>query len=265
MKGISGKVIWVTGASSGIGEALALALAKIEGTRLILSSRNLANLENLKAQISRPEDVKLLPLDLEAPSSLEQVAAHAIRLFGQVDILINNAGISQRSLIADTRMEVYRTLMEVNYFGTIALTKALLPHFVSRRQGHFVTVTSLMGIFGSPLRSGYCAAKHALHGFFDVLRQEHEKDGIRVTLICPGFVATNVAKNALIADGRMQKSDDQATAAGMHPDIFAGKMLKAVSRGRHEAYIGGREVAGVYLKRFIPKLLHKVILRSRVV
>lgn len=265
MKGISGKVIWVTGASSGIGEALALALGKVAGTRLILSARSVDKIELLRAQFPDPERVRTLPLDLTAAGGHKHTVAEAILLFGRVDILINNAGISQRSLILETDMAVYRKLMEVNYFGTIALTKALLPHFIERQQGHFVTVTSLMGKFGSPLRSGYCAAKHALHGFFDVLRLEHEKDGVLVTMICPGFVATNIARNALLADGREQQTDDMATSGGMDPGRFARKMISVITRQKYEFYIGGREVAGIYLKRFMPRLLHRVVQRSKVV
>jgi short-subunit dehydrogenase len=122
-----------------------------------------------------------------------------------------------------------------------------------------------MGKFGSPFRSGYCGAKHALHGFFDVLRMEHEKDGVFVTMICPGFVQTDLARNALVGDGSSQGFQDQATRNGMDAERFARKMLKAIEKRSWESYIGGREVAGIYLKRFFPKLLHRVVIRSQVV
>ena len=160
--------------------------------------------------------------------------------------------------------EVDKKLIAVDYLGTVALTKALLPYFIQQKKGHFVTVTSLMGKFGSPYRSGYCGAKHALHGFFDVLRMEHEKDNIKVTLICPGFVQTNVAINALTANGETQKSNDEATQNGMPVDVFASKMIKAIEANKFEAYIGGKEVLGVYLKRFFPKMLHYFVLESKV-
>jgi short-subunit dehydrogenase len=193
------------------------------------------------------------------------VVRQALDLFGSVDMLVNNAGISQRSLIKDTSIEVYEKLMRVNYLGTVALSKALLPHFIQRKQGHFVVVTSLMGKFGSPLRSGYCGAKHALHGFFDVLRMEHQKDGVWVSMICPGFVQTDIARNALVGNGSSQGFEDQATKNGMDPDRFARKMLRAIEKRAWESYIGGREVAGIYLKRFFPKVLHRVVQRSQVV
>jgi short-subunit dehydrogenase len=182
-----------------------------------------------------------------------------------VDVLVNNAGISQRSLIAETRLEVYKKLMDIDYLGTVALSKAILPYFIERKNGYFVTVSSLMGKFGSPLRSGYCAAKHALHGFFDVLRMEHEKDGIAVSMICPGFVNTAIAMNSITADGSPKNTDDLRTSRGLEPPKFAEKMIRAMGKRKFEVYIGGSEVAGVYLKRFWPRLLHRLVLRSRVV
>jgi short-subunit dehydrogenase len=152
----------------------------------------------------------------------------------------------------------------VDYLGTVALSKALLPHYIKNQSGHFATVTSLMGKFGSPYRSGYCGAKHALHGFFDVLRMEHQKDGLNVTLICPGFIQTNVAKNAMTANGSKQNQDDLATQNGMPVAIFAKKFIKAVETQKFEAYIGGKEILGVYIKRFFPKWLHYLVLHSKV-
>ena len=256
--------IWITGASSGIGEALAYALSR-EGAQLILSARRTAELERVRLACMYPEKIKVLPLDLAQQDQTQRLTETAWSLFGGIDILINNAGLSQRSLIIDTEFSVYRRMMEINYLGTIALTKSVLPRFIKAGGGHFVTVTSLMGRFGSPYRSGYCAAKHALHGFFDVLRMEHEKDGIAVSLICPGFVQTDVARNAITADGSPQKTNDDATAKGLSPEVFVRKMIRAMKRKKYEAYIGRGEVKGIYLKRFFPKLLHKVVMRSQVV
>lgn len=263
MERIDGKVIWITGASSGIGEGLAHELSK-KGCKLILSSRKEEQLQKVAAQCDPKGSVKTLPLDLAHFDELSQKVAEAISLYGKIDILVNNAGVSQRSLILDTDFEVYKKLMDINYLGTVALSKALLPYFIEQQKGHYVTVTSLMGKFGSPYRSGYCGAKHALHGFFDVLRMEHEKDGIAITLVCPGFVQTNVAKNALTADGSPQQSDDTATQQGLAVPVFAKRLIRAVERKKFEAYIGRSEVKGIYLKRFFPKMLHKVVLRSTV-
>jgi dehydrogenase/reductase SDR family protein 7 len=262
MEGNNKKVIWLTGASSGIGEALAYELS-LKGHKLILSARNKKQLQLVKENCKFPDSVTILPLDLSKFRAMDQSVNTAISFYGKIDMLINNAGISQRSLIMDTDLEVYEKLININYMGTVALSKEVLPHFISKGSGHFVTVTSLMGKFGSPYRSGYCAAKHALHGFFDVLRMEHDKDGIDVTMVCPGFVQTKLAINALIGDGSSQNRNDTATKQGMPPEIFARKMIRAIEQKKYEVYIGGKEIKGIYLKRFFPKLLHKIVLRSK--
>jgi len=257
------KVVWITGASSGIGEALTYELNR-KGYKLIISSRKLLDLQQVKANCPNGDLISLLPLDLMDRDKMSEIVTEALSFYGSIDLLINNAGISQRSLIMETDLQVYQKLMDVNYMGTIALTKAILPHFVSQKKGHFVTVTSLMGKFGSPYRSGYCGAKHALHGFFDVLRMEHEKENIKVTMVCPGFVNTKVAINALTADGTPQVDNDMATQNGLAPHVFAKKMVKAIEKGKFEVYIGRKEVMGIYLKRFFPKQLHRLVLRSKV-
>ncbi|WP_073087399.1 SDR family oxidoreductase [Winogradskyella jejuensis] len=257
------KVIWITGASSGIGKALALEFSK-QNCKLILSARRETELNKVKSECNNTEAISILPFDLADYSLMKPIAEKAVSFFGKVDILVNNGGISQRSLIVDTDISVDKKLMEVDYLGTVALSKALLPHFISNKSGHYVTVTSLMGKFGSPFRSGYCGAKHALHGFFDVLRMEHEKDNIKVTLICPGFVNTDVSHNALTGDGSQLNQLDEATENGLPVDEFAKRMLKAISKEKFEAYIGRKETTGVFLKRFFPKLLHKVVTKSKV-
>jgi dehydrogenase/reductase SDR family member 7 len=255
------KTIWITGASSGIGEALAYAFSR-QKHNLIISGRNTKMLEKVKA--SCDTNVFILPFDL---SNFDEATTHvekAINAFGKIDILINNGGISQRSLLNETTFEVFKKLINVDYLGVVALSKAILPHFIANQSGHFVTVTSVMGKFGSPYRSGYCAAKHALHGFFDVLRMEHQKDNIKVTLICPGFVQTNVAKNALIANGTTQNTEDTATKNGLPVAVFAKKMINAIESQKFEVYIGKKEILGVYLKRFFPKFLHSFVMKSTV-
>lgn len=254
------KVIWLTGASSGIGEALAYQLSK-KGARLILSSRRKEELERVKGNCpshSQP-GISIIPLDLEQPDTLEVSTQTAIQIFGHVDMLINNGGVSQRSFIADTSLAVYRRLMEVNYFGAIALTKHLLPHFIHRKQGHFVNITSLTAKFGTPYRSGYAASKHALHGFFEALRAEHHKDNIKVSMICPGFIRTSLTLSALTADGTPLNKMDEAQFKGRPADWCARKIVAAIEKNKEEVYIGGREVFGIYLKRFFPGIFSKII------
>lgn len=257
------KVIWVTGASSGIGAELCQQLGQ-EGYNLILSARNEGALNEIQESAPFPGKIRVLPLDISDFGKAEDAAKKAMGFWNRVDILINNAGISQRSLIAETDFLVYKKLIDVNYLGTVALTKALLPYFIKQKEGHFVVVSSLMGKFSSPFRSGYCGAKHALHGFFDALRMEHEKDGVNVTMVCPGFVQTNVAKNALTADGSQQEADDHATKNGMPVSQFCKKMIAAIKLRKFEVYIAGKEKKGIYVKRYFPKLLHKLVMRSEV-
>jgi len=253
------QVFWITGASSGIGKSLTIELANL-GAKLIISSRNESVLYKVKEQCEFPENIAVLALDLEAYDDLVTKVDEAISVFGRIDVLVNNGGISQRSLVKDTSIAVDKRLMDINYLGTVALTKALLPHFIENKSGHFVVTTSIVGKIGTPLRSTYAATKHALHGFFDSLRAEHHNDNITVTLICPGFVTTNVSKNALTGDGSPQNTMDTATENGIHPDEFAKQMLKAIRNKREEVYIAGiKEKLGVYTKRFFPKLLSKMI------
>jgi short-subunit dehydrogenase len=255
----SNKVIWITGASSGIGEALALALSK-KGAKLILSSRNETKLQAVKNHCAYPEKVAVLTLDLEAYHSLKTKTEQALEFFGGIDLLFNNGGISQRSYAKDTDISVDERIMAINYLGTVALTKALLPHFIEQKKGHFVVTSSIVGKIGTPLRSSYAASKHALHGFFDSLRAEEYKNNIKVTLACPGFVQTNVSINALTGDGSAQNKMDNATQNGLTAEHYVERLLKAVLKEKEEVYIGGfKEKLGVYVKRFFPKLLSVMI------
>ncbi len=262
------KVVWITGASSGIGEALAYELAR-RGAKLILSARRKEELERVKGNCFAPAqpNIRILPLDLALSDSLAITTEVAVQLFGHIDILINNGGISQRSLAKETLVEVDRKIMEVDYFGTIAITKYLLPHLLRQKSGHIVSVSSVMGMIGTPYRSGYAAAKHALHGFFDSLRAEVWKDckNIHITIICPGWIRTNVTMNALVGDGSSLNEMDRTTANGVAPNVFAKKMLKAIEKKKEEAYIGGaKEVMAVYLKRFFPGVFSKIVRKAKV-
>lgn len=257
------KVVWVTGASSGIGEALAYALSKM-GCRLIISARRESELERVKSSCAIPENVKVLPLDLCDTESLADKVEDAISLYGSIDLLINNGGISQRSLASETTIEVDKKMMEVNYLGTVALTKALLPHYKMNQGGHIAVVTSLVGKFGTPYRSGYAASKHALHGFFDSLRAEVYQDNISITMICPGFVKTNLSINSLTEDGSKQGTPDETHLNGMPADVFARKTINAIQKEKAEVYIGRKEVIGVYIKRFFPSLFNRIIRKATV-
>lgn len=264
MTKIKDNVVWLTGASSGIGEQLAYHLAE-KGARLIISARRKEELERVKANC-QSETVEILTVDLEDNFSLIQRAKEAETLFGPIDILINNGGISQRDTILNTSLDVDRRLMEINYFGSVTLSKSLLPGMVERKKGHHVVVTSTVGIINTPYRSGYGASKHALHGFYDALRAEHHDDNIKVSIILPGYIKTNISYNALTGDGTAQNSMDKGQENGMSADKCARLIVKAIEKNKNAAYIAGiKEKAGIYLKRFWPNAAAKAVRKLRVV
>lgn len=257
-----GQRVWITGASSGIGEALAYAFHGA-GAKLILSARREDHLQRVQSQCGGEGSTRILTMDVTRPADLPQKAASALKAFGGIDILVNNAGVSQRSLVKDTDMNVYRQLMEVNFFGAVALTKLVLPSLLERKSGHIVIISSLVGKFGTPLRSGYAAAKHALHGFFDSLRAEVSRNGIKVTLVCPGFIRTDVSLNALRGDGSLHAKMDSGQEHGMHAGQCAAQILRAVAAGKQEVNMGStRDRYSVYLKRFFPGVFSRMVARS---
>lgn len=268
MGSLRGQVIWITGASSGIGEALVYNLAH-HGVKLILSARRKEELERVKGNC--PEyaqaDIRLLPLDLSDSSTLPLMAQAAIQFFGHVDVLINNGGISQRSKAKDTILDVDRRLMEVNYFGAVALTKGLIPHFIQRRRGYFVVISSVMGMIGAGNRSGYAASKHALHGFYDSLRAEmwNESKDIHVLIVCPGWISTNLALHALTANGSELNDEDKRNSSGRTPEALATKIISAIRKKKEELYYGGfKEIFSIYLKRFVPGIFSRIIRNFKV-
>ncbi len=258
------KVVWITGASSGIGEALAYALAK-QGTKLILSSRREEALQRVKANCEAESSmIQIVPLDLAETESLPKKVQGATNFWGKIDFLFNNGGMSQRSLAAETDLEVIRKVMEVNFFGTVVLTKEVLPVMIERNEGQIVVTSSVMGKFGTRYRSTYAASKHALHGWFDSLRQEVYDKNIQVTLVCPGFIKTDITVNAIEGDGSKYGKMSSGQEHGMLPEEFAEKLLPKILKGKEEIYIGGKEIWGVYLKRFAPRLLNKILRNLKV-
>ncbi len=256
------KVVWITGSSSGTGEAIAYELNK-QGAKLIISARREAELERVKNNCENKENpVYILPLDLEKHDELTQKSIEAWNIYGKIDIVFHNGGISQRSPVIDTIFDVDKRIMNINYFGSVIITKALLPKMIKEKKGHFVVMSSLSGLFGIPLRSAYAASKHALHGFYDSLRAELHSEGIKVTLICSGYIKTNIANNALTDKGEKFATTDPEIENGMSTEYFVKKALKAVKNGKKSLLLGGKEKIGAYLKRFAPELLAK-ILRNR--
>lgn len=259
----SNKVVWITGASSGIGEHLAYAFAE-EGASLVLSSRNEKELQRVKNNCPENTEVLVLPLDIEKRPQLPEAVNKVINHFGYINILINNAGVSQRELAQNTQVDVDQRIMNINFLGAVALTKAVLPHFLQQQFGHFVVISSVLGKMSVPYRSAYSASKHALHGFFDSLRAELIQDNIKVTIICPGYVHTNVTINALKGDGSKNNQMAPSTRRGLEPDLFAQKALQAIAQEKKEVVIAGvKESLALYLKRFLPPLYFRAIAQMK--
>jgi short-subunit dehydrogenase len=260
---VNNKVIWITGASSGIGEALCYKLNEI-GAKLIISSRSSDGLYQVKHNCTKNQlDIHVLPLDLENTSDLQSKANADLAIYGRIDIVIHSGGVSQRSLAMETDLDVAKKIMNINFWGTVALTKALIPSMLSNKEGHIVIISSLVGKFGTKFRSAYSASKHALHGYFDSLRSEIDKK-IGISIICPGFIKTNVTINALTADGTKQNTMDDAQANGMSANECASQIINAIKSGKEEVYIGGKEKYAIILKRFLPGLFSKIVRNAKV-
>lgn len=251
-----GKTIWITGASSGIGKALALRTSEL-GANIVLSSRKKEELESVAQQCKG--SYLILPLDLEKPEFFKKATESVIKQYGNIDLLINNGGISQRSEASQTSLEVDRKLMEINYFGTIGLTKSVLSIMQKQKSGHIVTISSLSGKFGFFLRSAYAASKFAQLGFFESLRLEEEKNNIDVSMVFPGFVNTNISKNALSGDGNQHGLQDSNQQNGISPEKCAQDIINGIMDNKQEIFTGGKEIWMVKIKRFFPKLFYKII------
>ncbi len=258
------KIIWITGASSGVGEALVYAFNN-EQAKLIISSHEPEELERVKNNCKfEPENIFVLPFNLTEHDKIPDLVETVIEKFKKIDILFNVGGVSQRALVKDTLIEVDKRIMDINYFGTVILTKAVLPEMIKNKSGHIAVMTSLAGQFGIPLRSAYAASKHALHGFFDTLRAEVHEYNIKVTLFSPAYIKTNIAVNALTKDGSPQNFNDPGAEKGTSPEDFARLALKSIKKGKEEVISGGKEKYGVYVKRFFPKLFSKIIRKTNV-
>lgn len=262
MPDIQQKVVWITGASSGIGLEMARQLDG-NGNKLVLSARRKNVLEDIKNSLKYPENVLVMELDLEKQEGFGNAVAGVIRHFGRVDILVHNGGVSQRSMVSDTDISVDRRLMEINYFGAVALTKALLPQMLLQGGGQFAVITSLTGKFGFGLRSAYAASKHALHGFFESLFIELGDKGISVTLICPGPVQTNISVNALNGKGAATLQMDEMQQKGLSVEVAVRIMLKAIAGKKAEIVVGSfKEKMAIQIKTFFPAIFVRMARRQ---
>lgn len=255
MQRFKNKVVWITGASSGIGEATAYKLAA-EAATLILTALEADKLQEVQNQclaLGSPQ-VAIFPYDLSDLSGLDNLAEKAWQEFGRIDILYNNAGISQRTTILDTEMSVIRKIMDVDYYAPVIITKNILPKMIANGGGQLVVTTSIAGRFGFPLRSAYSSAKHALYGFFETLQAEYFNQNIRVTIVCPGRVKTNISFYALDKGGKQHGKLDAGQAGGVTPQQAANKIVNAIFKQKREVLVGRKELLMAYIKRFFPSV-----------
>jgi dehydrogenase/reductase SDR family protein 7B len=253
-------IVWITGASSGIGAALARRWAA-EGAQLILTARRASALEALRASLPDPEAALVLPGDLEEADALPALAEAAMAWRGPIDVMVHNAGVSQRGSVLETTMPTVRRLLEINFFAVVGLTREVVPPMLARGSGQIVVVSSVVGHIATPQRSAYAAAKHAVRAWADALRGELAGTGVGVTVVVPGYVATGISANALAADGRPKGQVESTDAKGMPADEAARRILVAVKAGRREVVFGGPEIAAVWLQRFVPGLVARLLPR----
>jgi len=252
------KIVWITGASSGIGEALVYELAK-QNAIIIISSNQENELNRVKENVEKTSSKCFIQyLEVTDIEGIRLATTQIINQFGRIDVLINNAGISQRSYIVETSIELDRKIMEINYFGTIALTKAVLPYMIKQNFGYIAVTSSISGKFGFPLRSAYSAAKHALHGFFETLRSEVYNNNIKVLIAFPGRVQTNISLHALTKDGTAHGEMDKGQSGGITSEKCAIQYLKAIEKDKKEVLIGSIELLMVYIHKFFPNLFYKL-------
>ncbi len=252
------KVVFVTGASSGIGKDIAILLAK-KGAHLILSALSKEELEEVKEVcIPNAASCHILPADFSKPKEVQQIAEKAKGLHRRIDVLILNAGVSQRSFIHETAFETHQKIFQINYFSNVQIINSLLPLMLEKSSGYIAVTSSIVGKFGFPLRSAYSASKHALQGFFETLRLEYWKHNIHVSIIIPGRVNTNISVNAISGDGKNHGKMDEGQAGGMPSELCAKKYLKAIEKQKRETFVGGKEILMVHIKRLLPSLFNKL-------
>jgi dehydrogenase/reductase SDR family protein 7B len=254
MRLFESKIVWVTGASSGIGECLVYSFIK-RGATVIASSNEPSELDRVKQNCGELSGkVLCVPFDLSDTSGIALTVREQLEKTGRIDYLLNIGGISQRATIEETPLWLDRKIMEINYFGTIALTKAVLPFMVKQKSGHILATSSISGRFGFPLRSAYCASKQALHGFFETLHIENKKNNIRSSVIIPGRVRTKISFRALDAEGKEHGKMDEGLSNGITPEKAAEIIIRGMIRNKREILVGGSELTMLFIRRFFPSL-----------
>lgn len=250
------KTVWITGAASGIGRALAMEYAKRQST-VILSDRDKENLQAVVEECRKlGAKAVFAPFDLSKSEEIEKTVKDVLVDHPKIHILISNGGISQRSYAIETPVEIDRKILEINFFGAVTLTKALLPSLISEGGGNISVTSSMTGKFGFPLRTAYCASKHAVQGYFEALRAELHDKHVKVTIVSPGRVYTNISVNAIDKDGKKHGVLDPGQAKGISAEKCAKKIVKAINRNKKELWVGGSEILMIYIRKYMSPLFH---------
>lgn len=254
----AGKVVWITGASSGIGEALAYALSGF-GAQIVISARRESELQRVKSACFSPQAVNIVTLDQSDGASIREAVEKVFQIHPRVDFLFNNGGMSQRSEALKTPESVERRLFEVNYFSNVLLSKLIAPKMIASGGGCIVVTSSLTGKYGFYLRSTYAATKHALHGFYDSMRMETAGTGLSIAMVLPGLIATEISRSALNEEGIGTGEMDTNQAEGTSAADCAQQILEGIAAGKREFGVGGKELLTLQLRRFFPGLLQKIL------
>ncbi|MCK5846619.1 MAG: SDR family oxidoreductase [Bacteroidales bacterium] len=252
------KISIITGASSGIGKALAYELAQ-RGSNVVLVARRKELIDKISEDINSKYQVKVLAIkaDISIEEDCKMFIEKTMNKFGKIDILINNAGISQRAMFADLHLDVIKKVMDVNYWGTVYSTKYALP-YILKTKGSIVAVTSISGMQPLPARTGYCASKYAVHGFMDSLRIEHLKTGVHVMIAAPAYVSSEIREHALLSDGSEQGDSPRNEKGMLSAEIVAKRIVKGITKKRRTMLIGNRGIIAIGLARFTPKFMDRL-------
>lgn len=252
------KKVWITGASSGIGKAAAQAL-NAAGAEVLISARRSDLLQAVKESCPHPTQVHILPVDLEHSSNAAEWLQEALQRMGGLDILLANAGIGQSGYALDTLEEVERKIFEINYHGHLGLTKTVLRYFLEQGNGQIVAIASIAGKFGQRKLAAYSASKAALLLYYESLWHELKKQAIKLQVVSPGFINTDVTLNSLDTKGERLNKNSKAQENGMPAEVFAKKLLKVMQGHRFHSYIGGKELLAVPLHAISPRLFYKLL------
>lgn len=252
------KVVIITGGSSGIGRALAVAFARL-GSKIVITGRNQEHLDEVNAELNALKAENLcLKLDVAREQDHKQLVKETIRVFGKIDILINNAGISMRALFEEIQLEVFEKVMDINFRGALYATKYCLPHILESK-GSIVGVSSINGYRGTPARTAYTASKYAMNGFFEALRTEVMHRGVHVLVACPGFTGTNIRQAALTADGTAQGESPRDEGKMMTAEEVARGIIKAIKKRKRDIVFTRQGKLAVFLNKWMPGFMDKIV------